>query len=210
VPFRPGGDETGARLHPNREGHGIVAADPNHNGGKGSLEYLVKDPATAKRFAALVDATGQWRKRDDVWITYLDRKGPLTVGYGAKSEMIGPELGFGWVMGDALHEPILLVKCAWGDKSLAIDFRPPSDGVGSSTYSDSQRGVEGRPLADGSAVGGCGNARGLGELEGRAPRAWLRTRRTVLGFDDPRPRSKDILPPYSSQALPHGVQSPGA
>ena len=42
--------------------------------------------------------------------------------------MIGPELGFGWVLGDALKEPVLLIKCAWGGKSLAVDFRPPSAG----------------------------------------------------------------------------------
>lgn len=112
----------------NMEGHGIVAADPKHNGGKGSLEFLAKDPATAKRFAPLQDVAGQWRKRDDVSIAYLDRKGPLTAGYGARPGMIGPELGFGWVMGDALKEHVLLVKCAWGGKSLAVDFRPPSAG----------------------------------------------------------------------------------
>src|SRR4030042_673818 len=76
----------------NMEGHGFIAAEPKRNGGKGSLEFLVKDAATAKRFAHLVDATGRWRTRDDVWITYLARKGPLTVGYGARQEMIGPEL----------------------------------------------------------------------------------------------------------------------
>jgi len=112
----------------NMEGHGFVAADPKRNGGRGSLEFLVKEAATAQRFAPLVDAAGQWRTRDDVWITYLDRKGPLTVGYGARQDMIGPELGFGWVVGDALDEPVLLIKCAWGGKSLAVDFRPPSAG----------------------------------------------------------------------------------
>jgi len=112
----------------NMEGHGFIAAEPKRNGGKGSLEFLAKDTATAKHFAPLVDAAGHWRKRDDVWITYLDRQGPLTVGYGARQEMIGPELGFGWVLGDALDEPVLLIKTAWGGKSLAIDFRPPSAG----------------------------------------------------------------------------------
>ena len=112
----------------NMEGHGFVAADPKRNGGKGSLEYVAKDPTTAKHFAPLMDATGKWRPRDDVWISYLDRKGPLTVGYGARAEMIGPELGFGWMMGDAFDEPVLLIKCAWGGKSLAVDFRPPSAG----------------------------------------------------------------------------------
>ena len=113
----------------NMEGAGQIKADPKRNGGQGSLEFLVKDVATAKHFAPLVDAAGQWRTRDDVWISYLDRNGPLTIGYGArKDETIGPELGFGWVMGDALVEPVLLIKCAWGGKSLAIDFRPPSAG----------------------------------------------------------------------------------
>jgi len=122
----------------NMEGAGQIKADPKRNGGKGSLEFLVKDAATAKHFAPLVDAAGQWRTRDDVWMSYLDRKGPLTVGYGARPETIGPELGFGWVMGDALDEPVLLIKCAWGGKSLAIDFRPPS--AGKPPYSLGEKG----------------------------------------------------------------------
>jgi alpha-galactosidase len=112
----------------NMEGHGMIPAAANRNGGKGSLEFLVKDPGTAARFAPLVDAKGNWRVRDDVWISYLDRKGPLTIGYGARTDFIGPELGFGWVVGDALDAPVLLIKCAWGGKSLAVDFRPPSAG----------------------------------------------------------------------------------
>ena len=122
----------------NMEGAGQIKADPKRNGGKGSLEFLVKDAATAKHFAPLVDSAGQWRTRDDVWISYLDRKGPLTVGFGARRETIGPELGFGWVMGDALDEPVLLIKCAWGGKSLAVDFRPPS--AGKPPYSLGEKG----------------------------------------------------------------------
>lgn len=112
----------------NMEGQGFIAADPKRNGGKGSLEFLVKDAATAPKFAHLVDAAGKWRVRDDVFIHYLQRKGPLTVGFGAKETMIGPELGIGWVTGDAFKEPVLLIKCAWGGKSLGVDFRPPSAG----------------------------------------------------------------------------------
>ena len=123
----------------NMEGAGQIKADPKRNSGRGSLEYLVKDPATANRFAMLVNSAGQWRTRDDVWISYLDRKGPLTVGFGARSgETMGPELGFGWMMGDALDEPVLLIKCAWGGKSLAIDFRPPS--AGKPPYSLGEKG----------------------------------------------------------------------
>jgi hypothetical protein len=112
----------------NMEGAGAIAADPQRNGGQGSLEFLVRDPATAPRFASLRGDDGNWRTRDDVWITYLEREGPLTVGFGARQDRIGPELGFGWVQGDALGEPVLLIKCAWGGKSLAVDFRPPSAG----------------------------------------------------------------------------------
>ena len=56
--------------------------------------------------------------------------GSLTVGYGcgADPNLIGPELGFGFGMRDALPagEKFLIVKTAWGGKSLAGDFRPPS------------------------------------------------------------------------------------
>ena len=31
-------------------------------------------------------------------------------------------------MGEALDEQVLLIKTAWGGKSLAVDFRPPSSG----------------------------------------------------------------------------------
>jgi len=112
----------------NMEGQGKIALDPQRNDGKGSLEYLVKDPATADRFKHLKDADGHWAVRNDVWIWYLGRKGPLTVGYGAREDRIGPELGFGCVMGDACDDQVLLIKIAWGGKSLAKDFRPPSSG----------------------------------------------------------------------------------
>jgi len=112
----------------NMEGQGKIAADPKSNGGKGSLQYLVKDPATAARFKHLVDRDGKWIVRDEVWIWYLGRKGKLTVGYGAREGLIGPELGFGLVLGDCLDNQVLLVKVAWGGKSLAKDFRPPSSG----------------------------------------------------------------------------------
>jgi len=112
----------------NMEGQGFIQADPKRNEGKGSLEYLTKDKATADKFKHLHGKDGKWAIRDDVWIHYLDRKGKLTVGYGAKEDRIGPELGFGTVIGDGYDEPVLLIKMAWGGKSLAVDFRPPSSG----------------------------------------------------------------------------------
>lgn len=112
----------------NMEGHGKIKIDAKRNEGKGSLEYLVKDPATAQRYKHLIDDNGQWVVRDDVWIWYLKRKGGLTVGYGARNDRIGPELQFGNVLGDCFDNQVLLIKIAWGGKSLAKDFRPPSSG----------------------------------------------------------------------------------
>ena len=112
----------------NMQGQGFIKADPQRNGGKGSLEYLTKDPATADKFKRLLDKDGKWAVSDHVWIHYLDRKGKLTVGFGGKEDRIGPELGFGYVVGEAYEEPVLIIKLAWGGKSLAKDFRPPSSG----------------------------------------------------------------------------------
>lgn len=114
----------------NMVGAGQVAADPDRNGGAGSLEHLVRDEETAAEFADLVDEDGEWRVRDDVHITFFDRIGGLSVGYGNSVDQIGPELGFGWVVGDHFEDPVLLVKVAWGGKSLAADFRPPSRAAG--------------------------------------------------------------------------------
>lgn len=112
----------------NMVGHGFIAADPKRNGGKGSLEFMAREPSSDPMFKNLLDKDGKWRIRDDVWIDYFDRKGKLTVGYGAGEDCVGPELGFGNVVGDAIDEPVLLVKLAWGGKSLYADFRPPSSG----------------------------------------------------------------------------------
>ncbi len=110
----------------NMQGHGKIQADANE--GKGSLEWLVKNAETAEHYKHLVGDAGNWIARDDVQIWYLDRQGDLAPGFGARESFIGPELGFGQVVGDAFDEPVLLIKIAWGGKSLAKDFRPPSSG----------------------------------------------------------------------------------
>ena len=103
--------------------------------GKGNpihLDTYKSDPMIAPTYASLKDGDG-WRVRDDVWITYPSKArggplhGPLTVGYGTKGEdSIGPEFGFGHAVGNSIDDPVLLIKIAWGGKSLAVDFRPPS------------------------------------------------------------------------------------
>lgn len=112
----------------NMQGHGKVVAEERANQGKGSLEWLAKHSAKSARFKHLLDETGKWAARDDVQIWYLERKGNLAPGFGHRAGYIGSELGFGQTVGDASDEPVLLIKVAWGGKSLAKDFRPPSSG----------------------------------------------------------------------------------
>ena len=112
----------------NMEGHGAIAADKTQNNGQGSLEYLVKQDETAKQYEHTINPDGSWAKRSDVWIEYLGRKGELSVGYGAREHLFGPELQFGHVVGNYFKEQVLIIKTAWGGKSLAGDFRPPSSG----------------------------------------------------------------------------------
>ncbi len=112
----------------NMQGHGKIRAEAKANEGKGSLEWLVSNADTAPRFKHLIDDAGQWIAREDVQIWYMGHTGNLAPGFGFREGFIGPELGFGQVVGDAFEEPVLLIKIAWGGKSLAKDFRPPSSG----------------------------------------------------------------------------------
>jgi hypothetical protein len=90
------------------------------------LDYQAGQPATADLFKHLRKGD-EWLQRDDVWIKFLDRKGNLTVGYGSP-KCIGPELEFGTVVGNHHAEQVLLIKTAWGGRSLYRDFRSPSAG----------------------------------------------------------------------------------
>lgn len=109
------------------------------------LERQINAPATRERFAHL-HREGEWVERDDVWIKFLDRKGKLTVGFGSPGR-IGPELEFGHVVGNHYEQPVLLIKTAWGGRSLYRDFRPPSAGLppGDVLARDLERAQKNRP-----------------------------------------------------------------
>jgi hypothetical protein len=64
----------------------------------------------------------------------------VRVGYGFDAERIGPEYGFGLFMDKAVDEPVLIIKTAWGGKSLAVDFRPPSAGPYVPSPAEMERG----------------------------------------------------------------------
>jgi hypothetical protein len=94
--------------------------------GKGDLEIVTK---REKEFPWLIDDEGNWTVRNDVYFqeARLGFKGsPLSPTSNGKA--IGPELGFGHVMGTYHDDQVLLIKTAQGNRSLGFDFRPPSSG----------------------------------------------------------------------------------
>ncbi len=96
--------------------------------GNGDLQAVVKRQG---KFPWLLDAKGEWTVRNDVYFqeARLAKGGkgsPLSATSNGKS--IGPELGFGHVLGDFHDEQVLLIKTAQGNRSLGFDFRPPSSG----------------------------------------------------------------------------------
>ncbi len=115
----------------NMEGHAKIE----------TFDYIGDDPATAPLLKQMRDADGKPRVCDHVWISYFtggetnsEGFGKLTAGYGSRRKpeedggKIGPEFTFGLAMDQAFSEPVLIIKTAWGGKSLHTDFRPPSAG----------------------------------------------------------------------------------
>ncbi len=102
--------------------------------GKGDLVNLTKKDG---KFPYLIDEAGNWTVRNDV---YFQEARLVEGGKGApmsaesnkkclpKCNAIGPEVGFGYVMGTFHDEQVLLIKTAQGNRSLRYDFRPPSSG----------------------------------------------------------------------------------
>jgi len=116
----------------NMEGHAKVE----------TFDYIGDDPATAPLLKQMRGPDGKPAVCEKVWISYFTGSGEnngegfgkLTAGYGSRRKpdedggKIGPEFTFGLTMDQALDEPVLLIKTAWGGKSLHTDFRPPSAG----------------------------------------------------------------------------------
>jgi len=103
----------------NMVGMGDIGPETN----KGTLAYLTK---TGKKYAFLLDDAGQWTVRKDVY--YYDarvKKGSPLSPTSNNGASIGPELGFGFVMGQVLDEPVLILKSCIGNRSLGWDLLPP-------------------------------------------------------------------------------------
>lgn len=119
----------------NMEGHAAIS----------TFDYIGKDPLTAPLLKEMRNPDETPRVCDKVWMSYLtgpydgsangEGLGKLTAGFGERgdnptqlSSKIGPEFTFGIFMEKELKEPILIIKTAWGGRSLNTEFRPPSAG----------------------------------------------------------------------------------
>ena len=116
----------------------------------GTLAHLLK---TDKKYPFLVDAAANWTVRKDVY--YYDarlKKGSYLSATSNNGKSIGPELGFGFVIGPQLDAPVLIIKSCIGNRSLGWDLLPPGsqryvvDGKTYAGYQDSPASwIEGQP-----------------------------------------------------------------
>jgi hypothetical protein len=103
-----------------------------------TIEHVGMDPATKPMFDKMTNDDGSPKVCDRVWISAIGcgadesevKAGKLTAGFGAGQggPKIGPEFTFGIYTQLSTDAKILLIKTAWGGKSLHTDFRPPSAG----------------------------------------------------------------------------------
>ena len=97
--------------------------------GNGDLEAVARREG---KFPWLVDGDGNWTVRNDVYFQEArlakDGKGSPLSATSNNGKSIGPELGFGHVLGTFHDEQVLLIKTAQGNRALGFDFRPPSSG----------------------------------------------------------------------------------
>ncbi len=128
----------------------ILAGQSNMQGAAHQRTFAAMgdDPKTAPLLSEILDQNGEPIVCDNAWIAYLTGgrdgdtvlHGKVKVGYGFDGERIGPEYGFGLYIDKALDEPVLIIKTAWGGKSLAVDFRPPSAGAYVPSERERERG----------------------------------------------------------------------
>lgn len=82
------------------------------------------------KFPYLIDDAGEWTVRQDVYFeeARIGKKQGSLLSATSNGGSLGPEVGFGFVMGTYHDEQVLLIKTAMGNRSLKSDFRPPSSG----------------------------------------------------------------------------------
>ena len=123
----------------------ILAGQSNMQGTAkvSTIPHMAIDPVSKALHDKLVDKNGKPKVYKDVYISAVSqgggwggtdpraKDGPLTAGFGGPLEndvTFGPELAFGATIREYVDGPVLIIKTAWGGKSLYTNFRPPSAG----------------------------------------------------------------------------------
>jgi hypothetical protein len=104
---------------------------------KRTIDFLGedKDPARAALLKVFKPDGMNLVTRDDVWCTSGGVYDKLQPGFGGRKNYdklgncIGPEYAFGYYMGEAVDNQLLLIKYAPGGQSLYVNFRPPGAGL---------------------------------------------------------------------------------
>jgi|SaaInlStandDraft_1057018.scaffolds.fasta_scaffold13444_3 hypothetical protein len=89
----------------------------------GSLTSLVK---VKKKYPFLINDQEDWVERDDVYFHDARTNKSSFLHPKSNGGMVGPELGFGHVIGDHINAPVLLIKSCIGNRSLGWDLLPPN------------------------------------------------------------------------------------
>ncbi len=119
----------------NMQGQGTVN-DPEND--PGSLEHVIQNDVNGDWEE--VGTVDDWNVLDGAFLYFANEgdttRAKVTVGQGANSNLIGPELMFAHQLDEYYEDPILIIKTAWGGKNLAVDFRPPSADGDTGEYYD--------------------------------------------------------------------------
>lgn len=123
----------------------FLLAGQSNMSGRGSIQHLrqlANGSTTRQEFQIYLNGNlDAPKKREDVFCVFGKLSGPLSAdSCGPRGPefkngpVFGPELGFGWEVGDAMGAkcpPIFIIKTSYGAKNLWNDFRPPSSGYNS-------------------------------------------------------------------------------
>ena len=94
---------------------------------EGSLEHAVK---TANMYPFLIDDAGNWTTRKDVRnVSVMQNRNNMNLYRNdwltVSGKKIGIEIGIGHQLGNAIHEPVMVLKSSMGNRSLGWDYLPP-------------------------------------------------------------------------------------
>ena len=201
----------------------ILAGQSNMDGqaNVSTIDFLGEDPDPAR--AALLKKFKPDGKtlvtRDDVWVANGGVYDKLQPGFGGRKNYdklgsnIGPEYAFGYFMGEALEEQVLLIKYGPGGQSLYVNFRPPSAGM------PHAKGMKPEDVGSQYRVAGRLRSRDLKNLKKHFPAYDEKAGYEIAGFvwfqgyndmfDETAPQGIRQEPGLPDQGPAQGVQGPG-